>query len=422
MTLLILISLLFNIGIPVYNLPATSVSSDIVVVMMENGLLPEEPWEGITPWQREQFWALACSGMMIQRAGWSGYIIICPAGVGGEILETALTLASAECISDNSALRAGLQLVPVSDCSSTVLLFSSRGIDPAPDKLPMRTSQWLSLEGDTLMVNSPEEGNAFFWTDFPDSLNMFSAAWRGIGTEVVPAGRTSVNLAFTCVHGSVPSNLSGISIEPHLLDTHYMETWGRAISDVESLIVNLYPLREDSEHLLWIRGNGTEKPWRTSPSPLPPPSARYQVEMTMHPIAEHPLRDFNASNIPCAVEIELPGRLSDPQRGPVMKAILERIIGRDVLSGFENEIHFDVECGIMGDVSIWLINGDGSAIQDTHRSEIFERLRNSILVPPGNTLIGNAVVRASYLEGEPLDSIGVREVSMELMNILYPDQ
>ncbi len=54
--------------------------------------------------------------------------------------------------------------------------------------------------------------------------------------------------------------------------------------------------------------------------------------------------------------------------------------------------------------------------------EVFERLRNSILVPPGNTLIGNAVVRASYLEGEHLDSIGVREVSMELMNILYPDQ
>ncbi|MCD4701181.1 MAG: hypothetical protein K8S24_04910 [Candidatus Aegiribacteria sp.] len=422
MTLFILISLLFNIGVPVYNLPATSVSSDIIVVMMENGLLPEEPWEGITPWQREEFWSLACSGMMIQRAGWSGYIIICPSGAGGEILETALTLASAECVPDNSALRAGLQLAPVSDCSSTVLLFSSRGNDTLPDNLPLRTSQWLSLEADTLMVNSPEEGNAFFWTDFPDSIDLLSAAWRGVGTEIVPAGSASVKLAFTCVHGSVPSNLSGINIEPHLLDTHYMETWGRAISSVESLIVDLYPLREDSDHLLWIRGNGTEKPWRTSPSPLPPPSARYQVEMTMHPIAEHPLRDFNASNIPFAVEIKLPGCLSDPQRGPVMKAILERIIGRDVLSGFENEIHFDVEYDIMGKVSIWLINGDGSAIQDTHRSEVFERLRNSILVPPGNTLISNAVVRASYLEGEPLDSIGVRDVSMELMNIVYPDQ
>lgn len=389
---------------------------------MEDGLLPEEPWEGITPWQREEFWSLACSGMMIQRAGWSGYIIICPRGTGEEILETAVTLASAQCIQDNSALRAGLQLVPVSDCSSTVLLFSSGGTDSAPDRLPLRTSRWLSLAGDTIMVNSPEEGNAFFWTDFPDSVQLFSAAWRGAGTEVVPAGSTSVNLAFSCVHGSIPSNLSGINIEPHELDAHYMETWGRAISSVENLIVDIFPLREDSSHLLWIRGSGTEKPWRTSPSPLPPPSARYQVEMLAPPPEGHPLRDFNASNIPFAVRIELPGNLSNPQRGPVMKAILERIIGRDVLRGFENEILFDVECGIMGDVSIWLINGDGSTIQDAHRSEVFERLRNSILVPPGNTLIGNAVVRASYLEGKQLDSIGVREVSMELMNILYPDQ
>lgn len=390
--------------------------------MMENGLLPDEPWEGITPWQREEFWALACSGMMVQRAGWSGYIIICPSGVGGEILDTARALASAECVPDNSALRAGLQLVPVSDCSSTVLLFSTQGSDPAPDRLPMRTSRWLEQEGDTLMVNSPVEGNAFFWTDFPSSIDLLSTAWRGIGTEVVPAGNNSVNLAFSCVHGSIPSNLSGINIEPHILDTDYMETWGKAFSSVEDLIVDLYPLREDSEHLLWIRGSGNEKPWRTSPSPLPPPSAQYQVEMTVQPITGHPLRDFNASNIPLAIEIELPGRLSDPLRGPVMKAVLERIIGRDVLSGFENEIHFDVECGIMGEVSLWLINGDGSAIGDTHRTEVFERLRNSILVPPGNTLIGNAVVRASYLEGELLDSIGVREVSMELMNILYPDQ
>ncbi|MEN8208428.1 MAG: hypothetical protein ABFR50_04170 [Candidatus Fermentibacteria bacterium] len=422
MTLLILISLLVNTAATVYNLPSTAGTSDIIVVMMENGLLPEEPWEGITPWQREEFWALACSGMMIQRAGWSGYIIVCPPGTGDEILETALTLASAECTQDNSSLRSGLQLVPATDCSSTVLLFSSGGTDPAPDRLPLRTSRWLSLEGDTIMVSSTEEATAFFWTDLPDSVQLLSAAWRGVGTEVVPAGSTSVQLAFTCVHGNVPSNLSGISIESHSLDEHYMETWGRAISSVEDLIMNIYPLRDDSSHLLWIRGNGTGKPWRTSPSPLPPPSARYMVEMLSHPMAEHPFGNFNPSNIPGAVRIELPGYLSDPRRGPVMKAILERIIGRDVLSGFENEIHFDVECGTMGDVSIWLLNGDGSAIEDTHRSEVFDRLRNSILVPPGNTLIGNALVRASYLKGELLDSIGVREVSMELMNILYPEQ
>ena len=411
-----------NIDIPVYNLPEISGSSDIIVVMMKDGLLPEEPWEGLTQWQREEFWTLACSGMMIQRAGWAGYIIICPRGVGEEILETAQTLASVECIPDNSALSAGLQLIPASDCSSSVLFFSRQGTDSPPVELPLRSSRWLERESDTLMVNSPEDQNAFFWTDFPDSIPLSSAAWRGTGTEIIPTGNTSVNMAFTCVHGNVPSNLSGIQIEQHGLDTQYMETWGCAISAVENLIVNLYPVRDDSEHLLWIRGNGTENPRRTSPSPLPPSSTRYRVEMPLQLEDEYHFRDFDASIIPNVISIELPGRLSNSQRGPVMKSVLERIIGRDVLSGFEDEILFDVQCSIMGDVSIWMINADGTVIQDTIKSEILENLRNSILVPPGRLMIENALVRASFFEGRLMDEIGVREVSMELMNILYPEQ
>lgn len=422
MTLLILITLLMNIDIPVYNLPEISGSSDIIVVMMKDGLLPEEPWEGLTQWHREEFWTLACSGMMIQRAGWAGYIIICPRGVGEEILETARSLASVECIPDNSALSAGLQLIPVSDCSESVLFFSQQGMDSPPVELPLRSSRWLERESDTLMVNSPEDLNAFFWTDFPDSMSLSSAAWRGTGTEIIPTGNTSVNMAFTCVHGNVPSNLCAIRLEPNRLDAQYMKTWGCAISAVENLIVNLYPVREDSDHLLWIRGNGTENPRRTSPSPLPPPSSQYPVEMPLQPESEYPFSDFDVSFIPNAISIELPGRLSNPQRGPVMKSILERIIGRDVLSGFEDEIHFDVQCSIMGDVFIWLVNADGTAIQDTLRSEVFESLCNSILVPPGRIMIENALVRASFFEGRLMDEIGVREVSMELMNILYPEQ
>jgi len=422
LTSLILISLLLNVETPVYNLPAISTSSDIIVVMMEGGLLPEEPWEGMSTWQREKFWSLACSGMMIQRAGWSGYIILCPSGTGIEFLEAATALASAECIPDNSALSAGLQLLPASDCSSAVLFFSAEGSDPQPAVLPLRTSGWLEQEGDTLMVNSPEEQNSFFWTDHPDSISLASAAWRGTGTEAVPAGSTSVELAFTCVHGNVPSNLSGISIEFHTLDTHFAQTWGSAISAVEEIITNIYPLREDSDHLLWIRGSGTNIPWRTSPSPIPPPSVLYQIEMPGEPAAGHPFSDFDASSIPGAVEIELPGRLAYPHRGPVMESVLERIISRDVLSGSDDEIHFDVQCGTMGEVSIWLVNADGTEIQEARRSEILERLRSSVLVPPGGFLIGNAVLRASYIEGESVTPLGVREVSMELMNILYPDR
>ncbi len=422
MTSFILLSLVLSTGVPVYNLPAVSESADILVVMMEDGLLPVEPWEGISQLQREEFWSLACSGMMIQRAGWSGYVIVTPVNLADEILETAIALAGAECITDNSALSTGLQLSPVSDCSSVVLMFTSEGEDAIPEVLPLRTSRWLSLEGDTMMVNSAVEGNSFFWTDFPDSLSLSSASWRGTGTEIVPAGDFSVNLAFSCVHGGIPSNLADISITPHELDSYYVETWGAGVSAVENLILGIYPLREDSEHLLWIRGSGTGEPWRTSPSPLPPPAALYQIDMPDVQTEEHPLRSFDASKIPDAVELQLPGRLSNPLYAPVMESVLERIIGRDVLSEFEDEIHYDVHCSVSGEVSIWLINGDGTSIHDSHKSEIHEMLRHSILVPPGRTLIGNAVVRASCLEGEPLDSIGVREVSMELMNILYPDQ
>jgi len=414
--------LLLNISVPVYDLPEISESSDIIVVMMEDGLLPEEPWAGISQWQREEFWSLACSGMMIQRAGWSGYIIICPRGTGDEILETAQNLASAECIPDISPLSNGLQLTPASDCSSSVLLFSNGGTDSYPLELPIRTSLWLEQEADTIMVNSPENGTAFFWTGFPDSVDITSAAWRGTGTEIVPTGSSSVSLAFTCVHGTVPSNLSSIRIDPNPIDIHYMETWGRAISEVERLILEMYPLRGDSEHLLWIRGNGTEKHWRTSPSPHPPPSAQYQIDISIQPEAAHPLREFDASAIPEAARIQLPGRLSIPSRGPVMESVLARIISRDVLTELEEDIHFDVQCDITGNVSIWLINADGTAIQDTGAAEIIEKLRNSILVPPGRYMISNALLRASLIEGTELDTIGVREVSMELMNILFPDQ
>jgi hypothetical protein len=422
LTIFILVSLLLNIETPVYNLPAVSASCDIIVVMMQDGLLPEEPWEGMSTLQREKFWSLACSGMMLQRAGWSGYIILCPSGIGTEFLETAVALASAECQPDNSALSSGLQLLPASDCSSIVILFSSGGSDPQPVELPLRTSRWLEQDGDTLIVNSPEQENSFFWTDHPDPGSLASAAWRGTGSEAVPTGSTSVELAFTCAHGNVPSNLSCISIEPHELDAYYADTWGSAVNAVEGIITDIYPPTEDSNHLLWIRGSGTQKPWRTSPSPVPPPSVLYQIEMPEEAAPENPLNQFDASSIPGAVEIELPGRLAYPQRGPVMESILERIISRDVLSGSEDEIHFEVQCGTMGNVSIWLVNSNGTEIQEARKSEILERLRNTVLVPPGGFLIGNAVLRASYIEGEEIAPLGVREVSMELMNILYPDQ
>lgn len=421
MIALTICSLLLTFGIPVHNLPPVSEDSDVIVVMMRDGLLPEEPWEGMTTYQREEFWTLACSGMMVQRAAWAGYLIICPAGIGDVVIGTALALASAEGVPDTSALSSGLRLHPVSDSPSTVLHFSRGGADPPPSELPVRASTWLGEGPDTLIISSPEEGNAFFWSGDHDGPELSIAAWRGTGTELVPTSDGSLQLAFTCVHGGVPSNLASISVEPHPLDGYYMNTWGRAFSAVDNIIAQGHPVREGSGHLLWIRGDGTGRPWRTAPSPLPPPSAYYTVGMPLEPSGEHPLRELNASSVPNASVVRLPGRLIDPDRGPLLKAVLERIIGRDLHPGSGGNVHFDVEYDREGHVSIWLIGEDGHPVPDGLLAEVHEILRNSVLVPPGRSLVRNAAVRASYLVGEVLEPVGVRTVSVELMSLLYPE-
>ncbi len=422
MTGLLLISMLLEISVPIYNLPALSDSCEIIIVMMEDGLLPENAWSGMFPWQREKFWTLACSGMMIQRAGWAGYLLLCPVGVGEEILETAENLAEAAATEDNSAMCTGMGLNSDSDCPSSILFFSASGNDPPPDRLPLRSSSWLQQESDTLMINSSTEGNAFFWTDLPDSVSLLSAAWRGFGTEIVPAGSTSVRLAFTSVHGSVPSNLSCVDIEPHPIDDMYMNTWGLALSTVDSLIANLFPIRQDPGHLLWIRGSGSAPPLRSSSSPTPPTSADYVIALPDCSATISMPGIDDPSTIPSIAEIELPGRLSSPANGAIIKAVLERIISRDVISQFEDEVYFDVVCGNEGEVSIWFVNQDeGESQRDDDLQMVLETLQNSILVPPGHVLIRNAAIRASLMQGQIQNPPNVHVISMELMNILFPD-
>ena len=422
MTGLLLISMLLEISVPVYNLPALSDSCEIIIVMMEDGLLPASAWEGIFPWQREKFWTLACSGMMIRRAGWSGYLILCPLGVGEEILETTENLAQAETAEDNSSMCAGMQLHPVSDCPSTILFFSASGEDPPPEHLPLRTSAWLQQESDTLIINSSTEGSAFFWTDLPDSVSLLSAAWRGFGEEIIPAGSTSVRVAFSCVHGSVPSNLSYVNIAPHPIDDMYMNTWGLALSMADSLIANLYPIRQDPGHLLWIRGSGSVPPWRSSASPAPPTSAEYVIALPDNSATVGMPGIDDPSAIPDIAGFELPGRLSSTANSAIIEAVLERIISRDVISQFEDEVYFDVVCGNAGEVSIWLVNQDkDEPLHDDDFQLILETLQNSILVPPGHVLIRNAAIRASLLQGQVQNPPNVYVISMELMNVLFPD-
>ncbi|MBD3279041.1 MAG: hypothetical protein GF388_12135 [Candidatus Aegiribacteria sp.] len=415
-----LVVLLINIAVPVYNLPAVSDGYDAIAVLLEDGLLPEEPWEGLTSHQREEFWTLACSGMMVQRAAWSGYVIICPPGTGEQIAEMAVSLASAETVSDNSNLRTGLQLTPVSECSSTVILFDYGGYDQPPEELPLRSSRWLAQDPDTLILTSEDEGTSFFWTGHPENIDLSPSAWRGTGSELVPAGENSQVLTHSCVHGSVPSNLTGIVPEAHPLDDDYMAAWGSIFTRVDSLIADIYPPDRSDGHLLWIRGQGAALPWRTASSPSPPPSAHYRISMPDVLPENYLSGEMDVTGIPNAISFDLPGDMEDPSRGSIIEAVLERIIMRDVLPEIESPVHFDVRSDLSGSVQVWITEQGGQPDTDMI-DDFLLNLSSSVLVPPGAKMVHNAWVRASILQGVPIDSIGVRETSMELMQLLFTE-
>jgi len=415
-----LLSLLAAVSVPVHHLPPVSEDADVVVVMMQDGQLPEEAWQGLTSFQQEKLWSLACSGMMIQRAGWSGYVLACPQGIAGDILPVARILASAETSTDDSALRQGLQLEPAGECSSVVLVFSEEGGDPEPGELPLSLSPWLDRDPDTVFISSPSEGNAFFWTGHPPDSNLSYAAWRGVGTEVVPTGETSAVLTYSCVHGSVPSNLENISLQQHPLDSEYRNIWGYAFARIDSLIAGIYPLEEKDDHLLWIRGSGTGRPWRLSPVPIPS-AAIYRIEMPRDPASPFPLGNLDASAIPGAVRIALPGRITDIAEAPVMESILERIVFSVLRANFFFEIYFDVDIEVDGTVDIWLVAEEDDSIDEEWLSSLQEMLTIAVLVPPGSRLLHNSWTRASFIQGFKVDSLTVREASMQLMNIFYPE-
>jgi len=199
----------------VFRMPSISDSCDVIVVMMEDGLLPQEPWEGLSDYRCEQLWSLACRGMMVERNGWAGYVLLVPCGTGEDLLAAAESLAAAPGIPHDCGWRGGMGISPVSDCPSTVLVFSPGGAGPSPSSLPLTSSSWLLEPPDTVVVESDEGGSTFFWTGLPDSVSFSGSAWRGTGTEVVPSGGTSVVVAWSSVLGSVPSNLSAVDPGVH---------------------------------------------------------------------------------------------------------------------------------------------------------------------------------------------------------------
>jgi hypothetical protein len=412
--------LLLTASLQVTRLPALSDSCDVIVVLMEDGLLPQEAWQGTSNFQREEFWSLACRGMMVERNGWAGYIILAPVGVGEVLLVTAESLATEPGVPHPSVWHDGMGIIPLSDCPSTILLFGQGNSDPAPSSLPLTSSLWLQGPPDTLIVESTQRGSSFFWTGLPDSVSLSASAWRGTGTEIVPSGDGSVVVAWSSVLGPVPSNLSAVTLEPHPMDASFLRSWGAALAAVDSLIASMLPVRQDPGHLLWVRGEGEGSlpPFRTAPSPPTPASVLHPITMPEGWNGTAMAGKGDPSTIPGITGIELPGLMEDPSLGPVISAVLERVLASGVIPLLGFDALFEVGYDDDGRITVWLVAPGGATLPEGAREMLLNALRDALLIPPGERLIGNAAVRASLLLGRTLDATPQNEVARELMHLL----
>jgi len=128
------------------------------------------------------------------------------------------------------------------------------------------------------------------------------------------------------------------------------------------------------------------------------------------------------STIPGIECIELPGRLEDPALGPVISAVLERVLASGVIPLLPYDALFEVGYDETdGRIMVWLAAPGGTVLPEGARGMLLDGLRNAILLPPGEILIGNASVRASLMLGRTLEATPQNEVARELMHLVGSD-
>lgn len=420
----VLMTLIVLSGVPeVYDLPRISDSCDVIVVMLEDGAVPEYPWDGITEYQREELWTFGCRGLMVERMGWSGYIILTPPGAGTEILETAGILADPVSTTPGGEAARWMDMDPVSGSGAVILHFSSNGTDTPPTELPLKSSGWLAGPEDTLMVQPTPARSTFLWTELPDSISLAHSAWRGTGTELVPVGEASVRLVFSMSLGSVPSNLNAVRSEPHPLDDSFMSGWGAAFAAVDSLISNIHPVVEDTGHLLWLRGGADSgvMPFSISTAPQPPASVLYEMTVPEGWTGISMPRQGDASQVPGVEMATLPGRLSDPGNGELMATVIERMMMQSVIPALGIDMSFDVEHDGAGKVTVWIMGQYGEELPAGTAGAVLDALKDASLVPPGVRLLGNAAVRTTLMTGMVVDPPAPNMVAGELLRLTGSD-
>lgn len=419
---ILFIAVLIAVNFPSHNLPAISgADADVTIVMMEDGLLPETPWEGMTPDLREVFWTYGCRGMMIGRTSWAGYVIISPPGTADDIRIIAEHLAGASGVPDVSLWAEYLGLEPIGNCQSTILVFAGEGDDTVTE-LPLRKSSFLAEGSDSIIVSTEQSGSVFLWTDPYASERFSGMAWRGIGSEVIPIGETSVEVAISSVLGNFPSNLDNIIVESVPADSFYLREWGVVFASVDSLITTLYPLSENGDYLAWFRGSGNEDvefPWKAISALNPPFSSEFTVTVPSSVGSVDYLRDI-PENLPGLVQITLPGKASSFQTAIVMASLFDRIIGNFVLPDMDVMFSYEVRVDDAGYITVWLLPDDPELIISYELGEVFlDSLRRFCLNPQSGAIPANAASRAGVIYGGNVQILTMDELISEILAILY---
>jgi hypothetical protein len=400
-------------SIEVAHLPPISPSYDAIAVFLPGGRLPQIPWEGFPDEARERFWALSCSGMLVQRTAWSAYLLVMPAGTSAEFLDAAGMLKTSYTLPDTSEWTRALSLSPADTTGARMVVWAESDSFAPPDALPLRASLWLAGGPDTLVISGPWDDNLFLWLPDSSVAGSSNGIWRGNGTELVPAGGRSFRVAVATTGPGTPAGLADYLSVDHPWDETFGGIWGDVFAATDSLVASLYPESTLCGGLVWLRGTGSSHsitPWEILPGPAAPARARFVIPWGQVPPPSPPsgrppdVSGVHAIPLPC------------PEEGPdglaVLACILERILARSALPGIPGARAILVMPG-NGSLDVILI-GDIEIADSSLRDTLRGLVSATALCPPESALVVNATLRASIREGRWLPILSPADVVMRL--------
>lgn len=360
-----------------FHLPA----GEGAVVMLSG--IPAEPWAALSTEQIEEMWTFGIEGYQVTRSGWSGYILRGPGGSRDIVTELCETLVADRTEPDSSLWSRTLQLIWNSNALPAYYV-AGDSLQGFP-VVPVRTSRWLEAGADTLILSLPVENTVLFWAGgYQGSFNL--AAWRGVGTEVVPSGSSWAGALVTSSIDGSPNDVINLEYAPAELDSWWGENWAPLLSLADSMVASQFSRgQEPVNSVLWIRGTGGERmePWKMIPSPTPEPVARYTVEPRpgIVPLFSEPVGG--------EMVLEMPGNAGSAARAAYAAALLERIVARMALPATGR---CRGEYSVTGEVRLHISGVDWTAPETL--GIIMDELTPIIFTAPEGALMNNAAVRA----------------------------